>query len=487
MSVDVENCDVCIVGAGLAGMNALFVASRYLSPDQRIILVDRRQRVGGMWVDTYPYVRLHQPHPMFTAGNIGWTLGQKPSHLASKDEVLGHFEHCLGVIKRHQRVDEFYGWAAESDEEADGIVRLTCRAEDGRTMVIETPRLIKAYGVRVQPNDPLELSSHGVHSVSPDSCDMRGAPIGDSTAPVWVVGGGKAAMDTVHTLLCAYPGREVNLVAGSGTLFNSRDRFFPEGMARWRATMVSTLASEVTRRFDGTNEDEVWDWHRATFGLWVTPETGNFLAGVLSEEERKTIAGGLNHVLMDHLVDVVDDAGGPRMMLRSGSSKPVEPGSWFVNCTGYLTNRDFPYEPYVSPSGKVLSIQPQSATMHLTSYTAYFNTHLLFAGRIRDVPLYELDMLGLYRKSRKAFAYTIFALAQYNISLCADNLPAKAFRECGIDFDRWYPLPRRALATVKFMRTHRGERDRLRGALDVVRERYGVRCGPLGSDVAQAT
>jgi cation diffusion facilitator CzcD-associated flavoprotein CzcO len=47
----VETCDVCIVGAGLAGLNALFVASQYLSRDQKVILVDRRRRVGGMWVD----------------------------------------------------------------------------------------------------------------------------------------------------------------------------------------------------------------------------------------------------------------------------------------------------------------------------------------------------------------------------------------------------------------------------------------------------
>ncbi|HWS94142.1 MAG TPA: NAD(P)-binding protein [Mycobacterium sp.] len=66
----VKTCDVCIVGAGIAGLNALFAASRYLSRDQKVILIDRRARAGGMWVDVYSYVRLHQPHPMFTAGNI---------------------------------------------------------------------------------------------------------------------------------------------------------------------------------------------------------------------------------------------------------------------------------------------------------------------------------------------------------------------------------------------------------------------------------
>src|ERR1700759_4224927 len=105
----VESCDLCIVGAGIAGMNALFVAGQYLSREQRVILIDRRPRVGGMWVDTYPYVRLHQPHPMFTAGNIKWTLGQEPSYLARKGEVLDHFSHCLSVIKQQVRIDEDFG------------------------------------------------------------------------------------------------------------------------------------------------------------------------------------------------------------------------------------------------------------------------------------------------------------------------------------------------------------------------------------------
>src|SRR5215211_5425272 len=146
----VESCDVCIVGAGVAGLNALFAASRYLSRDQKVILVDRRLRLGGMWVDTYPYVRLHQPHGMFTAGNIKWTLGQPRSYLATKGEVLNHFEHCLDVIKQRVRVDQFFGWSLESDDETDGIVRVPCRSSDGQTLVVEAKRLIKAYGFRIE-------------------------------------------------------------------------------------------------------------------------------------------------------------------------------------------------------------------------------------------------------------------------------------------------------------------------------------------------
>jgi thioredoxin reductase len=479
-SARVERCDVCIVGAGIAGLNALFAASQYLSRDQKVILVDRRERVGGMWVDTYDYVRLHQPHGLFTAGNIGWTLGQDPSYLATKGEVLDHFEHCLDVIRQRVQVEEYFGWALESHDEIDGNVRITCRSSNGQPMVIDAKRLIKAYGLRVAPNDPLEISSTRVLSVSPDYCDMRSDAMRASDTPVWVIGGGKTAMDTAHALITEYPGREVNLVAGSGTFFARRDKFYPAGTRRWwRGSLVSNIARQVSRRFDGTNETAVANWLRAEYGTWLTPETGNFLIGVLSEAENRTIAAGLNEVIIDHFVEVVDRDGTTEMVFRSGATKAIQPGSWIVNCTGYLDGGDHPYEPYVSEGGSVISIQVRSATLHLTSFAAYFLTHLLFLGKIKDVPLYELDMPVLRRTSNAAFPYTIFSLAQHNLSLIYDAVPTKVFLDCGLDLDRWYPLPRRMAATARFMLTHRRERKHQRRTLDTVRERFDIRCGPL--------
>ncbi|MGE2717735.1 FAD-dependent oxidoreductase [Mycolicibacterium litorale] len=475
-----ESCDVCIVGAGLAGLNALFAASRHLAPDQRIILVDRRPRVGGMWVDTYPYVRLHQPHPMFTAGDIAWTLGRERSYLATKDEVLDHFQHCLNEIRKRVRVDEFYGCDMVGDAEADGRVRVSCRSADGQTLEIDAGKLVKAYGFRITPNDPLPLTTDRVHSVSPDHCDVRTGEIRDSDTPVWIIGGGKTAMDTAHAVIANCPGREVNLVAGRGTFFQCRDKFFPDGARRWwGGTLISRLGVEASRRFDGTNEEDVWRWHRDKYGTWLTPDTGNFLLGVLSEDECRTIAGGLRSVVMDYFVDATDSGDAVELAFRSGATTTVEPGAWIVNCTGYVTHRDDPYEPYLSAGGSVLSIQVRSATMHLSSYMGYFMTHMLMLDRLGDTPLYELDVQDLTQKSRTAFPYTLLTLAQYNLSLMADQLPAKVFAECGLDFDRWYPLPRRLAATARFMLTHRRHRERQRRALDAMRDRFDLRCGPL--------
>jgi len=249
----VEQYEVCVVGAGIAGLNALTVASGYLSRDQKVVLIDRRERVGGMWVDTYPYVRLHQPHPFFTAGNIKWTLGANPSHLATKNEVLDHFQHCLDVIKERVQLTTYFGAEFESHHESPGNVRITARSSDGRPLVIHAKRLIKANGFDIVPNDPLDISSDRVKSVSPDYCDMRGEAMRTSSGPVWVIGGGKTAMDTAHALITEYPGREVNLVAGPGTFFISRDRMFPNGTRqRWTGTLPSELFTELALRFDGT-------------------------------------------------------------------------------------------------------------------------------------------------------------------------------------------------------------------------------------------
>jgi hypothetical protein len=308
-----------------------------------------------------------------------------------------------------------------------------------------------------------------------------------SDEPVWIVGGGKTGMDTAHALITEQPGREVNLIAGPGTFFTSRDRAFPLGLRRWRAgEPPSVVFSEWARRFDGTNEDEVANWYRRNHGTWLTPETGNFFAAIISERENQTIADGLNEVVMDYLDDVVDRNGSSEVILRSGATMPFEPGSWVVNCTGTLLRGEYPYEPYTSSSGRVLSIQNRSVTFPLPmgGPAAYFLTHLLFLGKLTQVPLYALDAEELRRSAPEyALGSTLLSLHMYNLSMMAESLPSRAFMkivfEFGLDLDRWYPLPRRLMAAGKFMRTHEREREHHRRTLDTIAERFGITCGPL--------
>ena len=327
-SSKVERHDLCIVGAGIAGLNALVVASEYLGPDGSVVLVDRRDRPGGMWVDTYDYVRLHQPHPMFTAGNIPWRLDEDPSHLATRREVLDHLRYCYEVAADRVNVVEMFGWEEESYEELDGVVRIRCRSNTGEVGVFEAEKLIRAPGFSIQPNQPLQLSSTSVASVSPDHCDMRGSEIAASGAPVWVVGGGKTGMDTAYTLITEHPGREVNLIAGSGVVFMKRDELYPDGLRRWwGGSSGGRVFRELAGRFDGTNGAEVRRWFLERAGIGLVPDPQTFFLANLSESEHRTIANGLRRVVVDHLEAVVDLDGRPELILRSGDPMPVEPGS----------------------------------------------------------------------------------------------------------------------------------------------------------------
>jgi hypothetical protein len=482
-----EACDVCIVGAGISGLNALFVASQYLSRDQKVILVDRRSGTGGMWLDTYDYVRLHQPHPFFTAGNIEWTLGKEREHLATKDEVLDHLRHCVKVIRQRIRVRELFGYEFESSEEAAGTVRINCRSAEGRAIEITADRLIKAYGQRVESNAPLKLSSTRARSASPEHLDVQTPEMRASNAPVWIVGGGKTGMDTAHALITAQPGREVNLIAGPGTLFMSRDRLFPKGLHRWsKGEPISLVFREMARRFDGTNESEVLDWFGDNYGVGLTPQIGNFLAAILSESENNTIAGGLNELVMDYLADVVDSNDGTRLVFRSGATMPFQPGSWVINCTGSLMRGEHSYEPYVSKGGRTLSIQNRSVTIPFppAGGAAYFLTHLLFLGKLASIPLYALDAEALRRKApQPVMGTTLGPLQLYNFSLLAESIEGWRYRKIisryGLDFDRWFPLPRRLRASASFMLAHRRERTHYKRVLDTIAQRYGVRCEPV--------
>ncbi|UGT43710.1 FAD-dependent oxidoreductase [Nocardia yamanashiensis] len=483
--VDARTCDVCVVGAGIAGLNALFVASRYLRRDQKIILVDRHPRAGGMWVDAYPYVRLHQPHPLFTAGDIKWTIHKERSYLATRTEVLEHFAHCVRVIGERVQVEEYFGVDYRSHEETAGGVRITCTDADGRPLVIMADKLIKAFGVNVAPKDPLTVSSDRVRSVSPNYCDVRSGEIADSDEPVWIIGGGKTAMDTASALIAARPDREVNLVAGPGTVFLDRDRIVPPGPRRyWGGLMPNRLFIEVARKFDGTNENEVQAWLLANAGLSVTPQADNFFAGLLSEAEQATIRAGLHTVVMGHLRDAVDRNGAVDLVFRNGDTVATPAGSWIVNCTGYLLHTDTPYEPYVSPGGQVLSIQTRSATFGFLSFGGYFLTHLMFRDKLREVPLFAFDGDELRKKTVTAapLAYAALTLHLHNLSLIYEALGPSVFLRCGLDFDRWYPLHRRMVDSAYFARTHRRDREHQRQTLETMAERFGMRCAAVVGD-----
>jgi len=484
---EVEQCDLCVVGAGIAGMNALYAASKYLGPEHRVILVDTNARPGGMWIDTYDYVRLHQPHPMFTAGDIPWTIDEPPAHLAAKNEVLDHFQHCIEVLKRRITLVELYGCAYESHDEIarDGSheVHIRCTDEttaERTTFLVRAKRLVKAIGFNVAPNEPLSFSSDRVRSISPHDRHLLGEEMRCSDKPVYIVGGGKTAMDTAHELITRYPGKAVNLIVGRGTLFANRNRAFPAGLRRWwLGTPGLRVFLDVALRYTGDNDEEAFDYWRRNYSIGLRDSFQQYFLGLLSEEENEVIERGVSAVMVDYLEDIVDSNGAPQLVFRSGKRTAIEPGSWVVNCTGHLLREQTAYEPFVSEHGAVVSIQPTSSVHILTTFASYFLVHLLYLGKLRTLPLYEVNFEQVLRSNRVGFPLVCMTQILYNTMTIIDAVPIEVVTECGLDFDRWYPLHRRLLAAMKLKRHRREYTAHFRRTLDRIQEKYGITCGVL--------
>ncbi len=483
-----ERRELIIVGAGIAGLNALAVASDYLSARDRVVLVDSRHRAGGMWVDTYDFVRLHQPYPIFTAGKIAWQLDEPPSHLATREEVLDHLGHCAEVAGAKVDLEPRFGWEYVGHAETDGAVAVTLRGPDGRTETLTTRRLIKAYGNNVVPSSPLPISSAAIRSTTPEALPAVIANHPEDRGPIWIVGSGKTAMDVALMLRQECPGRELDMVAGSGTMFSRRETFFPTGKRRWYGgTRLNAMLREAALRYDGTNEHEVAAWFLDSYGISPSGESTSFFSAYLSGTECASVRGALRRIEPGHLSDVVDATGGPVLVFRDGRSLAVPADSWIVNCTGYLAQPGHPYEPFVSDTGNVLSIQLRSSvTGPFTSFAGYFLTHLMFRGKVGAARLYELDVEDLGTKSRSAIIWASITLSQYNLGRIARTLPPKVMMDCGLDFDRWYPKHRRMAGAMALLATQRSDSSHYREALDTLGERFGVRVGRLASPESAA-
>ena len=92
--------DYLIVGAGAMGMG--FLDELINSSEMEAIIVDRRDKPGGHWNDAYSFVRLHQP--ALTYGVNSRSLGVGGSDLASKSQILSHFEMALADLLDTGRV-----------------------------------------------------------------------------------------------------------------------------------------------------------------------------------------------------------------------------------------------------------------------------------------------------------------------------------------------------------------------------------------------
>ncbi len=451
----VLDCELCVVGAGYAALNGLNAAAKYLKKGERVVLVDKNATWGGQWIQQYDFVRLHQPYRMFTAGDQPWTLKRDPSYLATRREVLDHLATVPAESAGHLEVKPLFGHAYRGHRVSEGRAEIEAMPvsngnEEPRAVRIRARRLLKATGTDIAMLPPFPLSSTRVRSVGVSDPVLTTPEFLDSTAPVYVIGSGKTAMDTVrHILQQSRAKRPVHVLAGSGMWFFVRDNGFPAGAARYlRGTLVADAFLRLALPFDGKNEAALMQGlERDGLMTNVFGHAGNCRYGVLSFAERDEVRARVSEVHRGHLVDV--DHG--QMVLREGKEErkvPVADGSWFINSTSHL--RQVPHEPVLQDGGVVCA--PQFA-LGFTGTSAYYLTHLWFRGEL-DAIAPELFRIRVDVEPKLRFAPHMALMVMANMALARPPLSLASKFEG--DMNKWYPFYRQIPTIVRMMST-RGE------------------------------
>jgi thioredoxin reductase len=483
---DTATYDLVVVGAGVAGLNALYAASQYLPKTAKVLLIDQKDRAGGMWNTAYEYVRLHQPHPMFTVGDMTWNWKKPRDYLAKRDEVRDHLARAIGAVSEMVDLTSQFGQTVVSCKEVQtdngyrAQVKFHPNGAPEQVTTIEAERAIYASGLNYRVAKPLELSSKYVVSIIPQ--DLMKTLAAHPDAPVCVVGGGKTGMDTILAVLAADPARKVSLVNGRGTNFFNRTKYIPTGVRRWTSgQLVSRLFRDLALNFDGDNEDHTITHFRTHYSTDPNGDNGVFLYGLQSEAENARVAEGLAKTHADYLVDVSDTASGVALKLRSGATEPMEDGTIVVNCTGSFFRENKPGEahPCLSPNGTVLQINARDGFHFLTSVAAFFSTHLLFRDALKGNGFYTMDHEAVFRQNRNAWIGASGTQAYLNQVIAVRTLPMTLLDRCGLDLDRWYPMPRRLFGLFQMKASATSDIAHCRKVLDRVAERFGVHCAPL--------
>ncbi|WP_162798096.1 NAD(P)-binding protein [Sulfitobacter sp. JL08] len=482
----VTTYDLVVIGAGIAGLNALFAATAYLPKNARVLLLDQKQGAGGMWNTAYDYVRLHQPHPMFTVGDIKWNWQKPRDYLAGRDEVQRHLAGALGPVADAVNLETGFEQtviACDAGTTDNGYrARITFHPNDtpAQTTTVHAMLAIHASGLNYRMAEPLDLSASSVISIVPQ--DLRDILAAHPGAAVYVVGGGKTGMDTVLAALADDPKRKVSLINGRGTNFLNRTRYIPTGLKRWTSgQLVSRLFRDMALNFDGDNEEELISYFRRTYSTDPDTANGVFLYGLQSEDEQIRIAAGLSETYPGYLVDVTDGPDGPVMELQSGERLPVEPDSIFVNCTGsFFRTADMETNARcLSPGSTVLNISARDGFHFLTSVAGFFLTHLLYRKDLKGKGFYTLDHEALFRMDRNAWVGASAAQAYMNQVIAVNTLPMMLLDRCGLDLDRWYPFPRRMAGLIRMKSSADTDIAHCRKVLDRLADRFNIRCAPL--------
>ena len=187
-----KEIDYLIIGAGAMG---IAFADEILRQNKitTVAIVEKRNKVGGHWIDAYPFVKLHQPAAFYGVNSV--ILGQGGKDLSSKEEILDYYHKVHQKLLSTGRCHFYLGYNYIGDNKIVSLKNPNDAQEftvnknvvDATYMNVEvpsthTPKYTVDVGVSLKPLNELPQELTGWRKYC-------------------VIGSGKTGMDAILYLL----------------------------------------------------------------------------------------------------------------------------------------------------------------------------------------------------------------------------------------------------------------------------------------------
>ncbi len=320
--------DYLVVGAGALGMG--FADALIEHSDADVVMIDRRHRPGGHWLDSYPFVQLHQPS--ITYGVNSTPLGSDRIETTGRD--AGFYERATGT-----EICAYYDEVMRERFLASGRVRFFPQAEslDGRSFRSRLNGTEYEVSARRAVVDATYMTT-SVPAVSPPPFEVAGGatcvPVGAltnlTTTPEGyvIVGAGKTAMDAVCWLLDHdVPADAITWIRPGDSWILNRAYYQPGiGVARTFEGVVFELEAVA----ECSSIDEVYarlEEHGVVLRIDSSAAPTMLRGATASEGEVELLRSVENVVRMGYVQRIDTDA-----ITLAGGTIPTTPGHVHVHC-----------------------------------------------------------------------------------------------------------------------------------------------------------
>ena len=461
------HCDLCVIGNGYAGINAVNAASHYLPKGSTIVCIARNEDWGGHWPTQYKYCTLHQPFEGYAVGDHKWPLARtydQRSHLATRGEILNYFKHCINEIKVKKGIEiiELWGYEYRGHNVKSKKVNIMAYPLFNNNTIhkinVVANRLIKGNGYDLKVKAPFVFAesknvNDKFHSLTANDVLLPATNAlmlfsKDKDKPIYIIGSGKTAVDAMNAMSTELGSRVTNrmyCISGHGTYFMVR---------RGRAANANIKGMLM---YNGSNEKDVFNfWNKEGFFHSPFPDPEGHMNAICSKAEveqiKQVLSPANEKIFKAHLIDINYNNSNPQTLelilkdLRKNRvgtimKHDIPIGSFIINCTDQYAEHVSKHEPIVSEDNLVLS--PQTC-LHGGGPSCEFLTHAWYLGTL-DQFWRELPRVILEHDRKEKWGLQCFFQDFVSIRIAGQHLPKEV-----VDASGWGTLTRASFLPPNF-------------------------------------